>query len=188
MRSTKPARPLDAWRLGVLLAIAVLVLGACSQTGGGASATSSVAASAGSSAEESAEPSEEEGGEYEVTVVQTSAGPALAGEDDMTLYTFANDKSGKSTCTGACAETWPPFTVDEGEEATAGDGVTGKLGTIERSDGDTQVTYDSHPLYYYADDRAKGDANGDGLGGVWYVANPEGMASASASASGGPRY
>jgi predicted lipoprotein with Yx(FWY)xxD motif len=55
--------------------------------------------------------------------------------------------------------------------ATAGAGVTGKLGTIKRSDGSTQATYNGHPLYTYVGDSAPGQAKGNGLnlsGGLWH--------------------
>ena len=54
---------------------------------------------------------------------------------------------------------------------SAGPGVTGKLGTIRRSDGLMEVTYDHHPLYTYVADVAPGQANGNNInlnGGVWH--------------------
>jgi predicted lipoprotein with Yx(FWY)xxD motif len=63
--------------------------------------------------------------------------------------------------------------------ATAGAGVTGQLGTITRSDGTTQATYNGHPLYTYAGDTAPGQAKGNGLnvsGGVWYEVPVSGSA------------
>jgi predicted lipoprotein with Yx(FWY)xxD motif len=53
----------------------------------------------------------------------------------------------------------------------AGAGVSGRLGTIRRSDGTTQVTYDGHPLYTYVGDSGPGQANGNNInlnGGLWY--------------------
>jgi predicted lipoprotein with Yx(FWY)xxD motif len=107
------------------------------------------------------------------TFVSGSLGTVLANEDGMTLYTFDNDTpgSGTSACGAGCADTWPPLTIATGEP-TAGDGVTGELGTITRDDGSTQVTYDGSPLYTFSGDSAPGDTNGDGLGGVWHAATP----------------
>ena len=84
-----------------------------------------------------------------------------------TLYWFAPDTPAKSACYGTCAVYWPPITGNP----VAGPGVTGKLGTIKRSDGTTQVTYDRHPLYSYVGDSAPGQANGNDIdlnGGFWY--------------------
>jgi predicted lipoprotein with Yx(FWY)xxD motif len=53
----------------------------------------------------------------------------------------------------------------------AGPGVTGTLGTIKRSDGTTQATYDRHPLYTYIGDTGPGQAHGNNInlnGGVWH--------------------
>jgi predicted lipoprotein with Yx(FWY)xxD motif len=85
----------------------------------------------------------------------------------FTLYSFAPDTAGRSVCNGACAQYWPPVTGS----ATAGPGVTGKLGTITRSDGSKQATYNGHPLYTYIADSAPGQANGNNLnlnGGIWH--------------------
>jgi predicted lipoprotein with Yx(FWY)xxD motif len=53
----------------------------------------------------------------------------------------------------------------------AGTGVTGRLGTIRRSDGSLQATYNGHPLYSYIGDSAPGQAKGNNLnlnGGLWH--------------------
>ena len=85
----------------------------------------------------------------------------------FTLYWFAPDTPARSVCTGACAQYWPPVTGP----ATAGQGVSGTLGTITRSDGTKQATYDGHPLYTYIADTAHGQAHGNNLnlnGGLWH--------------------
>jgi predicted lipoprotein with Yx(FWY)xxD motif len=91
----------------------------------------------------------------------------LTNASGLTLYWFAPDTSGKSVCYGSCAAYWPPVTGDP----TAGPGVTGRLGTITRTDGTTQATYDGHPLYTYIGDSAPGQASGNNLnlnGGLWH--------------------
>lgn len=97
----------------------------------------------------------------------------LVDDEDRTLYTYGNDAPGTSTCTGGCAETWPPVivaTIPEVDDANAV--VASELGTIERIDGGTQLTLNGYPLYRYSGDRAAGDTNGDGIGGVWHAAIP----------------
>jgi predicted lipoprotein with Yx(FWY)xxD motif len=94
-----------------------------------------------------------------VTVITNAAG--------RTLYWFAPDTPTASKCAGDCAVYWPPVTGNP----VAGPGVTGKLGTIKRSDGTVQATYDGHPLYTYIADSGPGQAHGNNLnlnGGLWY--------------------
>jgi predicted lipoprotein with Yx(FWY)xxD motif len=112
----------------------------------------------------------------------------LTSAKGFTLYWFAPDTSTTSKCNGSCATYWPPVKGP----VTAGTGVTGKLGTIKRSDGSTQATYNGHPLYTYVADKAPGQAKGNGLnlsGGVWHEVTVTGAAapapSGSASAGGG---
>jgi predicted lipoprotein with Yx(FWY)xxD motif len=91
----------------------------------------------------------------------------LANAEGFTLYWFAPDTATRSNCNGSCAAYWPPVKGP----ATAGPGVTGRLGTIKRSDGSTQATYNGHPLYTYIGDTAPGQAHGNGLnlnGGLWH--------------------
>jgi predicted lipoprotein with Yx(FWY)xxD motif len=67
-------------------------------------------------------------------------------------------------------------TVDDISQLSAGEGIDASLlGTVEHPDG-IQVTYNGWPLYFFADDSAPGDVNGQGVGGVWYVLDPTGNA------------
>src|SRR5262249_61261891 len=98
----------------------------------------------------------------------------------------APDTMPPSHGTGTCPQLWPPVHGP----ATGGPGVTGSLGTIKRSDGATQATYNGHPLYTYVADTAPGQARGNGLnasGGVWHEVIASGAA-APAPASGGGGY
>ena len=90
-----------------------------------------------------------------VKVGSSNLGHVLVDTHGKTLYIWAHDKGAKSTCNGDCATNWPPFVVDEGEAATAGEGVTAsKISMITRDDGTQQVAYDGWPLYYFAADSA----------------------------------
>lgn len=111
----------------------------------------------------------------ETVALDSSAelGDYLVAYNGMTLYTFANDEPGVSTCADDCATAWPPFTVRPGTALAGGPGVTGELATIERADGTLQVTYDGWPLYFWAEDTAPGDTTGQGVGDVWFVVSPE---------------
>ena len=102
-----------------------------------------------------------------LTTTQIGGVTVLTDTKGLTLYWFAPDSPAASRCTGSCAAYWPPVAGTP----KAGPGVTGKLGTIKRPGGTTQATYDGHPLYTYAGDRAPGQANGNKLdlnGGYWY--------------------
>ena len=80
-----------------------------------------------------------------------------------------------STCYGACARAWPVYFKPSA--LRAGKGVKQKLiGTVKRKNGRRQVTYNGWPLYYYAQDAAPGDVNGQGLNDVWWVVDPAGNA------------
>jgi len=90
----------------------------------------------------------------------------LTSAKGFTLYSFAPDTATKSACYGQCAQYWPPVTGSTAHAA----GVPGTFGTIKRTDGTSQVTYNGHPLYTYIGDSAPGQAHGNGLnlnGGLW---------------------
>ena len=91
----------------------------------------------------------------------------LTNAHGFTLYWFAPDTPGKSTCYGTCAGYWPPVTATPPTVP----GIPGHFGTIKRTGGATQVTYNGHPLYTYVGDTAPGQAFGNNLnlnGGLWH--------------------
>jgi len=98
-----------------------------------------------------------------------SLGSVLTGPDGRTLYYLTTESSGSIKCTGACSSTWPPLVVARGSTPSRGTGVTGVLSTVTRPDGTTQLTYNSHPVYYFSGDAMTGQANGQGIKGVWFV-------------------
>ncbi len=97
-------------------------------------------------------------------------GKFLTDAKGMTLYIFKKDSPGKSACAGPCVEKWPLYSM---ENVAVPNGVNaGDFGAITREDGKKQATYKGMPLYYFAGDKKPGDVTGQGMGGVWYVANP----------------
>lgn len=180
----------DSYRLRGLLAaagIAVIVAG-CAQSGAGGG-SSQPAASQAAAASEGA------GGSPQVYTLDLHQDPQLGmiltGEDGKTLYVFSKDSHGISNCTGNCATTWPAFTLDAGETAVAGSGVTGTIGTMTRADGGTQVTINGKPLYYFSGDQAAGQTNGEGVNNLWYAAGADGSAvqgPAPSATAGGYHY
>jgi predicted lipoprotein with Yx(FWY)xxD motif len=105
----------------------------------------------------------------------------------MTLYYLKSETTGTIMCTGSCATTWPPLLLTAGAtSAAAGSGLdASKLGTIDRPDGGTQVTYDGRPLYLYVGDTSSGQATGQGVGGFFAATT---SVSGTSSASGGGGY
>jgi predicted lipoprotein with Yx(FWY)xxD motif len=165
-------------RMVAVAGVAAVAMGAAacssssSSTGGGSGTPSSASGAAGSGAA--------------LKTATINGVSVVTNAQGLTLYSFAPDTATASKCTGACAQIWPPLIGP----AAAGQGVTGTLGTITRSDGSKQATYNGHPLYTYAADTGPGQAKGNGLdvdGGVWHEVTASGQ-SAPAGGSGGGGY
>ena len=121
------------------------------------------------------------GGPATLKLTSSTSGPTggrfLVDAQGRSLYLFEKDESGESYCTGACAAVWPALETKTSPQA--GSGVdSAALGTTTRADGDLQVTYHGHPLYYYAGDASTaGRTNGedkDQFGDSWYLVNAGG--------------
>jgi predicted lipoprotein with Yx(FWY)xxD motif len=165
-------------RRGVIALVALAAAGAIAAGCGGGNSSSGGSSSGGGGG----------GGYGGGGAPSTSSGPAtvktsaskdgtiLVDGSGRTLYLFMKDTTNQSACSGACVSAWP---VDQSNGTPkAQSGVTASLlGTIKRSDGTTQVTYNGHPLYYYSGDTQAGQLNGQGLnafGALWYVVGPNG--------------
>ena len=168
-RTSAPAR----LAAGVGGAVAVAVLAAACASGsssgtGAAAPASSGAAAPGSGAGAS--------GAMVIKTASASGGTFLTDGSGRAVYTWTKDTGGKSACSGACAAAWPPVTTS-GSPTASGSAQSSDLGTITRSDGTKQVTYDGHPLYYYAGDSGPGTASGQGsdnFGAKWWLVAPSG--------------
>jgi predicted lipoprotein with Yx(FWY)xxD motif len=171
----------NRWWAAAGLAAAAVALTACGSTASTSSGAGSGSAPAAA------------GSGTTIKTMTTSKGTVLANSAGHTVYWFAIDTSTKSNCNGTCATFWPP--VKGTAKAAAGASLTGQFGTITRSDGSTQATYDGHPLYTFKQDTAAGQINGNGLkieGGLWWAETPSGaklgaapQPSSSSSSSGG---
>ncbi len=182
-------------RFAVLAVLSILAIGvsACSAmnpsgtTGatqavpntGGSSATTAPAgtmppAATMAPAATQAMPSTGASGAPQVMVASNSKfGSILTDARGMTLYLLTNDGTNMPTCYAGCAQLWPPLLATG--KPMGGSGVdASKLGTAMRTDGGTQVTYNGHPLYTFAQDMKPGDTNGQGFGGVWFVVSASG--------------
>jgi predicted lipoprotein with Yx(FWY)xxD motif len=118
-----------------------------------------------------------------VSLGKTKLGLILVNSKRHTLYMFAKDKNGKSSCNGSCAKFWPP-SLQVGKP-TAGSGLKASLlGTIRRSNGSRQLTYNKHPLYTFTLDKKAGQTNGEAnlaFGARWYAVSAKGRAVVKAS-------
>jgi predicted lipoprotein with Yx(FWY)xxD motif len=156
------------------LALALSACGSSSSSSSSSAATSTTPAAGGTSPASGS-----------TLNMRTISGTAVVTNSaGMTLYWFVPDTSTTSNCNGACATYWPPVTGP----VSAGTGVTGTVGTITRSDGSKQATYDGHPLYTYIGDKSPGQATGNGKnlsGGVWYEMTVSGAKPATGTSAGG---
>jgi predicted lipoprotein with Yx(FWY)xxD motif len=165
-------------KLGVPVAAALLVA-ACSSNGSAAGAAAAGSPSAAGSTSAAGNTS------TTGTVITTrsgSAGSFLTSSSGRALYLWVKDPMNKSACSGACAGAWPPV-VASGTVTASGGANASDLGTITRSDGTKQVTYDGHPLYYFVGDSNPGTDSGQGsnsFGAKWWLVAPSGSAITSA--------
>jgi predicted lipoprotein with Yx(FWY)xxD motif len=148
-------------RITALLALLAVsaVLAACgssSSYGGGSSSTGSSSSSSSSAS----------GAQSDAVTSANKAkvGSVIVDAQGRTLYRFTAEAQGVPVCTGACVGTWPPAL------ASTASGLPKHVATVKRPDGGKlQLTYDGHPLYRYAGDQSKADANGEGVDGQWFV-------------------
>jgi predicted lipoprotein with Yx(FWY)xxD motif len=153
---------------------AVFVAGCGSSSSSNSSSSSKAPAPAASSSQSSAAASAPAKA-VTVTTKHDKFGTVLAaGSKQLTVYLFEADKSATSNCMSACASAWPPVI---GKPKATNQAKSADLNTITRPDGQLQVTYRGHPLYYFVKDKDAGDAYGQGLknfGAEWYVLAPSG--------------
>jgi predicted lipoprotein with Yx(FWY)xxD motif len=100
-------------------------------------------------------------------------GTVLDNAHGLTLYYNTREIGGSIACTGSCTRIWPPVVVT-GPLPKASASITGPFGSVRRPDGSTQLTYEGMPLYTYEGDSGLGQANGQGLQGIWFAATASG--------------
>lgn len=148
-----------------LLAIALTLFTACSSESG----------------DENAPDTENEAmsteAQIELTVEQNAPyGKYLANGEGRPLYLFTADSQGhSSSCYETCAQRWPPVLAP----GSAADSAvkSSMIGTIQRENGESQLTYNGWPLYYFTKDSASDNITGQDVhsfGGEWYLVSPQG--------------
>jgi predicted lipoprotein with Yx(FWY)xxD motif len=173
-RMSAPARL--AAGVGGAVGVAMLVAACSSGSSSSVAAPAATASSAAAAPASSAGGASASGGATVITTASSSAGTFLTNGSGRAVYLWVKDTGGTSACTGACAGAWPPVTAT-GTVTAAGSAKASDLGTITRSDGTKQVTYDGHPLYYFEGDSGPGTASGqgsDGFGAKWWLVSPSG--------------
>jgi predicted lipoprotein with Yx(FWY)xxD motif len=176
--------------LGVAgLAALALTISACGSSGSSSSTATSTPA-AGTSSSAAAPASSAAAGGSTVSEITVGGQQVLTDSKGDVLYWFVPDTKTESKCSGSCLTFWPAVAGP----VTAGSGVTGTLGTITRSDGSKQATYDGHPLYTFAGDKSPGQNKGNGVnasGGLWWEMTVNGStppaSAAAAKATASPK-
>lgn len=156
----------------VVCAFGVVLASACS-TGGPSGSPASAPAGGGSSAATAAQYG---GAATTVATAQGPLGQILTDGHGRAVYLFEADTATTSTCTGGCANEWPPLTTT-GAPVAGAQVSAALLATSPRGDGSMQVAYNGHPLYYFAKDTGPGTTAGQGInsfGADWYLVNPAG--------------
>lgn len=163
--------------------LALIVVSACGSATAGTSSSSSSASTSASTppaaAAATSTPSAATGSTQAgavITVGSSSYGSMIVDGQGRTLYLFEADTGTQSTCSGQCAQNWPPFTTT-GAPTVMGGVMQSLVGTTTRSDGSSEVTYAGHPLYYFVGDSKPGDTNGEGVnafGAGWDMLTPAG--------------
>ena len=180
------SRRIRSLRVAVPIAAIAVAAAACGgATGGYGGSASSASPSASSSSTGSGSAGNGYGGGGSTTssgaaTVEVASngklGKILVDSKGRTLYLFLKDSGSASSCSGACAQVWPPLTTT-GTPKVGGAAKSSLLGTTKRNDSNTEVTYHGHPLYYYQGDSKPGQTQGEGLkqfGAEWYVLSPSG--------------
>jgi predicted lipoprotein with Yx(FWY)xxD motif len=181
-----PMRTTLVARLGAV-AVAGLLLAACSAlgSGSGGGAADDYGSGAGGNSSDASKGSDDgygggsgndSGGEAAkagaIKVANSDYGKILTDADGRALYAFSKDVGGQSSCNASCEENWPPLLADG---KPSGNGVdSAKLKTVSREDGSKQIVIGKWPLYYFAGDTAPSDTQGQGMNGVWWLVSPDG--------------
>jgi predicted lipoprotein with Yx(FWY)xxD motif len=179
----------NRWWAAPVLAGAAVVLAACGSSASPSANSNTSAPAVGSSASGASTGGTTSNSGLTIGTRKTTIGTVLVNAQGKTLYWFAIDTSTTSKCLGSCVTYWPP--VIGTPKAAPGSNLTMKFGTITRSGGQLQATYDGHPLYTYVGDTSAGQATGNAKnlsGGLWWAMTPSGSKLGAASSSGGGGY
>ena len=162
---------------GIPLALAAAALTLAAACGGGDGSTRDSSPASGGTASAAG-----------LHTADSPLGTILVDGDGMTVYVFANDAAGTSTCTGGCAANWPPVEAPAPVPSSI-PGVSAALGTATRDDGSEQLTVAARPVYTFVGDSAPGQTSGHGRtldGGLWQAVSADGSPVPAPGASSPP--
>ncbi|MFG1655925.1 hypothetical protein ACGFIY_05280 [Micromonospora chersina] len=114
-------------------------------------------------------------------------GKVVTDQDGWVLYRFDKDSADppQSNCVDKCAQVWPPALTDGNPQLQ---GVSDdKVGTVTRQDGTRQITIGGWPVYRYIGDKKPGQWKGQGVGGTWFVVDPNGKKNLTCLPTGTPK-
>ncbi|SCL57062.1 hypothetical protein [Micromonospora chersina] len=114
-------------------------------------------------------------------------GQVVTDQDGWVLYRFDKDSADppQSNCVDKCAQVWPPALTDGNPQLQ---GVSDdKVGTVTRQDGTRQLTIGGWPVYRYIGDKKPGQWKGQGVGGTWFVVDPNGKKNLTCLPTGTPK-
>ncbi|WP_200209222.1 hypothetical protein [Micromonospora coerulea] len=114
-------------------------------------------------------------------------GQVVTDQDGWVLYRFDKDSADppSSNCVDKCAQVWPPALTDGNPQLQ---GVSDdKVGTVTRQDGTRQITIGGWPVYRYIGDKKPGQWKGQGVGGTWFVVDPNGKKNLTCLPTGTPK-
>jgi predicted lipoprotein with Yx(FWY)xxD motif len=97
----------------------------------------------------------------QVNVLMTNKGFAV--------YYYRPDTMLKATCTGQCAQSWPPVLAPQGMMTISSSMRLPKQLSVHQTPNGAQVFYDGHALYTYAADKQPNVATGRGQNMQWYL-------------------
>jgi predicted lipoprotein with Yx(FWY)xxD motif len=134
------------------------------------------------------------GGSQSSVVIQTATASVKGKSETLltdatgkTLYYFTGDSATQAACSSSCAQMWPPLLFTSSGVPSSATSLAGKL-SVQMDANGSQVEYNGHPLYTFSGDTARGQTNGEGLFGMWFVATPNLAVQGGGSTSGGYGY
>jgi predicted lipoprotein with Yx(FWY)xxD motif len=185
-----------------VIAAAAVLVAACSSAGGSTAGKSTAAGSTASSGYGGISGGSGTGGGSGSAVAASAMvsarqlsgiGKVLVNGSGRTIYSVRtpSEKNGHIKCTGACTSFW--FPVPASSASRTGSGLPGKVGTVHRPGGSTQLTYDGAPLYTFRLDTGPGQAHGNnytdhfnGISFTWQAETTSGKPTAGGGSAPAP--